>query len=178
MVKALHYKPDSHGFDSKWSMRILHWHNHSGCTVALEVNYPLTEMSTRHISWGIKAAGAQGWQPYHLHVPIFMKSGSLTSWNPQDLSRPVLGVSVSYNFKIWHPCCVQIIQKWRQTHIMYFTYFLHFYKKLQFTDPFLCITSSDAYSNYKGPMLSVVIWETEKHISPLPVEHFCPQEIM
>jgi hypothetical protein len=26
---------------------------------------------------GVKAAGAQGWQPCHLHVPIVLKSGSL-----------------------------------------------------------------------------------------------------
>jgi len=56
--------------------------------------------------------------------------------------------------------------------------FSPFLQKLQFTDPFLCITSSDACFNYRGPMLSVVIWETEKHISLLPVEHFCPQETM
>ena len=43
---------------------------------------PLTEMSTRNISWGIKAAGAYGWQPYHLHVRIVLKSGSLTLLEP------------------------------------------------------------------------------------------------
>ena len=32
---------------------------------------------TKNISWGVKAAGALVWQPYHLHVPIVMKSGSL-----------------------------------------------------------------------------------------------------
>jgi len=33
---------------------------------------PVTEMITRDISWGlgVKAAGAYGWQPYHLYVPI------------------------------------------------------------------------------------------------------------
>jgi hypothetical protein len=34
-------------------------------------------MSTRKISWEIKATGANGWQPYHIHVPIVQKSGSL-----------------------------------------------------------------------------------------------------
>ena len=38
---------------------------------------PPTEMSTRNIFWGVKTAGAQGWQPYHLHVLIGFKSGSL-----------------------------------------------------------------------------------------------------
>jgi hypothetical protein len=37
---------------------IFHWHNPSGRTVALGSTQPLTEMSTRNISWGVKAAGA------------------------------------------------------------------------------------------------------------------------
>jgi hypothetical protein len=36
---------------------ILHWHNHFGRTMALGSTHPLTEMSTRNISWGVKAAG-------------------------------------------------------------------------------------------------------------------------
>jgi len=35
---------------------------------------------------GVKAAGAYGWQPYHLHVPIVLKSGSL---NLLELSGPI-----------------------------------------------------------------------------------------
>jgi len=31
---------------------IFHWHNPSGRTMALELTQPLTEMSTRNISWG------------------------------------------------------------------------------------------------------------------------------
>jgi hypothetical protein len=31
---------------------IFHWHNPSGRTVALGSTQPLTEMSTRNISWG------------------------------------------------------------------------------------------------------------------------------
>jgi hypothetical protein len=38
--------------------------------MALESNQAPTEMSTSNISWRVKAAGAQGWRPYHLHVPI------------------------------------------------------------------------------------------------------------
>jgi hypothetical protein len=46
VVKALRYKPVGRGFDSRW------WHNPSGRTVALGWTQPLTEMSTRCISWG------------------------------------------------------------------------------------------------------------------------------
>ena len=36
---------------------IFHWHNPSGRTMALRYTQPLTEMSTRNISWGVKTAG-------------------------------------------------------------------------------------------------------------------------
>ena len=36
---------------------IFYLHNPDGCTMALESTQPLTEMSTRNISWGVKAAG-------------------------------------------------------------------------------------------------------------------------
>jgi hypothetical protein len=49
--------------------------------MALGSTQPLTEMSTRNISWGRggggKAVGAYGRQPYHPHVPIVLKSRSL-----------------------------------------------------------------------------------------------------
>ena len=37
---------------------IFHWHNPSGRTMTLESTQPLTEMSTRNVSWRVKAAGA------------------------------------------------------------------------------------------------------------------------
>jgi len=37
----------------------------------------LKEMSTKNISWGIKAASVEGWQPYRLHVPNVSQSGNL-----------------------------------------------------------------------------------------------------
>jgi len=43
-------------------------------------------MSTRNISWGVKAAVAQGWQPYHLRVPIVWEARDLTLF---ETSGPV-----------------------------------------------------------------------------------------
>jgi len=37
---------------------IFYWHSPSGHTMALGSSHPLTEMSTRNISWRVKAAGA------------------------------------------------------------------------------------------------------------------------
>ena len=68
---------------------IFHWHNPSSCTMALGLTQPLSEMSTRNISQGIKAAGAYGWQPYHLHVPNVLQNGCLNLLVP---SGPVMGL--------------------------------------------------------------------------------------
>jgi hypothetical protein len=48
---------------------LFHWRNPVGRTMALGSTQSLTEMSTRDISWGVKAAGAYGWQPYNHQVP-------------------------------------------------------------------------------------------------------------
>ena len=39
-------------------IEIFHWHNPSVRTMALGLTQPLTEMSTRNISWGVKMAGS------------------------------------------------------------------------------------------------------------------------
>jgi hypothetical protein len=41
-----------------------------------------TRISTRDIFWGVKRAGELGWQPYHLHVPIALKSGRFNLLDP------------------------------------------------------------------------------------------------
>jgi len=61
-------------------------HNPSGRTMALVLTQSLTEMSTRNISCVVKAAGTQGRQHYHFHVPIVLKSGNLKFL---ELSGPV-----------------------------------------------------------------------------------------
>ena len=54
------------------TLGIFHWHNPQ----------PLTEMSTRNTSCGVKASGAYGWQPYHFHVPNVLKSWGLNLLEP------------------------------------------------------------------------------------------------
>jgi len=60
---------------------IFYWHNPSGRTMSLGLTLPLTEMSTRNISWGVKVASAYGWQTCH-HVLTVLKSGSLNLLEP------------------------------------------------------------------------------------------------
>jgi hypothetical protein len=57
----------------------------------------LTELNTRNISWGLKAAVAQGSQPYHLHVPIVLKSGSLNLLEPSGPVRACRGIALPFD---------------------------------------------------------------------------------
>ena len=59
LVEALRYKPEGRGFYSN-SIRIFHLHNPSGRTMALGLTQPLTEMSTRNTSWGVKGGRCVG----------------------------------------------------------------------------------------------------------------------
>ena len=77
-----------HGF-----IGIFHWHNPSGRTVALGLTQPLTEMSTRNISWvdkGGRCVGLTTLPPSCARLSWNL--GASTSWNPQGLPRPVMGL--------------------------------------------------------------------------------------
>jgi hypothetical protein len=76
---------------------IFHWHNRFGCTMALGLTQPLTEMSTSRISWGVKAAIVWGWQPYHLNVPTLLKSGNLILLEPSGPVHACNGIALLYN---------------------------------------------------------------------------------
>ena len=65
--------------------------------MALGLTQPLTEMSTRNISWVVKAASALGWQPYHLHVQIVMKSGSLNLLQPSGPVQACNEIALNFN---------------------------------------------------------------------------------
>jgi hypothetical protein len=76
------------------------WLNSSGCAVPLGSAQPLTEMSTRKISPVVKATGAYGWQPYHLHMPIVWKSGILNLLEPLGCLQACTGIAIFYIW--WH----------------------------------------------------------------------------
>ena len=43
---------------------------------------------------GVKAAGALDWQPYHLHVPIVLQSGSLNLLEPSGPVEACNGIAL------------------------------------------------------------------------------------
>jgi hypothetical protein len=73
---------------------IFHWHNPPSRTRAPGLTQPLTEMSTRNISWEVKTAGVYGWQPYHLHMPAVLKSGSFNLLEPSWPVQACNGIAI------------------------------------------------------------------------------------
>ena len=77
---------------------IFRWHNPSDRALFLGSTQLLTEISTRNISWRVKAAGAWGWQTYDLHVPIVLKSVSLNFLKPPRVVIGLTGIALLYRF--------------------------------------------------------------------------------
>jgi hypothetical protein len=79
---------------------IFHVHNISGRITALRSTLPLTKVSSRNISCGVKVAGAQG-RPYHLHVPTVLKSGSINFLEPYGPVQACNGIALRFKYKLW-----------------------------------------------------------------------------
>ena len=71
---------------------IFHWHNPSCCTMAMGSSQPLTEMSTRNISWEERRLVRRADNLTTFVCRLYWNLGAWTSWNPQGLSRPVMGL--------------------------------------------------------------------------------------
>jgi len=63
--------------------------------MALGLTQPLKEVSTRNISWGVKVAGAEGWQPYYLKAPNVLKYWGLRLREPSGPLQACNGIDLS-----------------------------------------------------------------------------------
>jgi len=63
-------------------------------------------MSTRNISWQVKAASALVWQSYHLHVSTVMQYGNLNLLQP---SGPVQACTVIAYIKLY--CTISLMSQ-------------------------------------------------------------------
>jgi len=86
---------------------IFHWYNPSGRTMALGLTQPLTEMNTRNVSWGYRRPVRRADNLTTFMCRLSWKLGASTSWNPQGLSRPVMGLLCCFNVRIRSKVYVQ-----------------------------------------------------------------------
>ena len=103
LVEALCYKSEGRGFDSRWCHWNFSWHNPSGRTMALGSTQPLTEMSTRNISWGQRRPVRRADNLTTFVCRLSWNLGTSPSWNPQGLFRPIMGLLYLYMF--WAAMC-------------------------------------------------------------------------
>jgi hypothetical protein len=94
VVEALRYKPEGRGIDSRWCQNFLltSFRSHYGPGVDSASN----RNEYQECFLGVKAAGAQGWQPYHLNVLIVLKSGSLNLLEPSGPVKACKGVALPF----------------------------------------------------------------------------------
>jgi len=78
--------------------------------MALGSTQPLTAMNTRNISWG-KGGLCVRLTTYHHPVLLSRSLGTLTSWNPLGLSRPVMGLLYLYLYiyNLLVQCCGRLL---------------------------------------------------------------------
>ena len=77
LAGALRYKTSGRGFNSWRCHWNFSWHNPSGRVMALGFTQTLNKNVYQEYFLGVKSTGAYIWQPYHIHVPMVLKSGSL-----------------------------------------------------------------------------------------------------
>jgi hypothetical protein len=89
VVKALRYKPEGRGIDSRWCQNfwLTSFRSHYGPGVDTASNRNEYQECT----------GGQGWQPGHLMCRLSWTLGASNSWNPQGLSRPVMRLLYLYH---------------------------------------------------------------------------------
>jgi hypothetical protein len=102
LLKAPQYMA---GSSPEGGIEIFHWRNPSGRTMALGSSQPLTDMSTRNIwneyqAYFLEDKGGRcvGLKTYHLHVPIFLKSGSLNLLQPSGIAYLMHSLMMNLSF--------------------------------------------------------------------------------
>jgi len=65
---------------------------------SLGLTQPLTEMSTRNVSWGWRRPVRRVDNLITFRCRLSWNLGASTSWNPQGLSRPVMGLLYFINY--------------------------------------------------------------------------------
>jgi hypothetical protein len=69
VVKAMRYQSDGPGINSRWCHWIFQWHISFRLYHGPGVHSAPSENEYQEHFLGVKAVGAWGWQPHHLHVP-------------------------------------------------------------------------------------------------------------
>jgi len=97
LVEALRYKAEGRGFSFRWRWFHLNIYRYksSGRTMVLGSTQPLTEMSTRYISWMVKWP-VRVTHNLNFHMPIVLKSRSLNLPELSGREQVCTGIALSF----------------------------------------------------------------------------------
>jgi len=98
---------------------IFYWHEPSGRTMTLVSSEPLTEMSTRNISWGVKAAGGYDWQPYHLYVLNVLTYLSLNLLETSESVQTCNGIALPFYYSS-ETSSTSVFRKMKTPNVVYY----------------------------------------------------------
>jgi hypothetical protein len=100
VVKALHYKLEGPGIDSRC---------HRAFSMASDspMCHGVDSASKNEYQVNPESKGGRCVRltTYHLHVPMSRNLGALTSWNPVGLFRPVMGQLYLYLYRCLKSAC-------------------------------------------------------------------------
>jgi len=104
LAEALRYKSEGRGFDSRCHcyFSLTSFRPHYGPVVDSASNR--NEYQEHFL--GVKAAGAHGWQSYHLRIPIVLKSGSLRLLETLGHVQAYTGIALPFLYLIKVLCPV------------------------------------------------------------------------
>jgi len=112
LVEVLRYTPEGRGFD----FRRCHW-NFFIDVILLGLTQPLAEVSTRNISWEIKAADALGRHNLtSLTCRLSRNQGASISWKPLGLQYACRGIDLPFYLQTTHyfsTCDPRTSPQWR-----------------------------------------------------------------
>ena len=96
VVKVLCYKSEGRWFDPSWCQWIFHWHKILPIALWLWGRLSLKQKWVPGAFPGGKGGRCVRLTTYHHSVPLSRNLGTLTSWNPLGLFRPVMGLLYLY----------------------------------------------------------------------------------
>ena len=131
---------------------IFHWHNSSGRTVALGSTQPLTEMSTRNISWCIKSARCVGLTT----LPPSCADG-LEIWEPQPAGTLTVCTWLYRDFFTFQMCSLMLLG---------FLPYASFNNKLKLVHSLYCIFTHKHYVTIKPISVELYLIHEPQKTSP------------
>ena len=127
----------------------------------------LREQEYQEYFLGVKAAGAKGRQPYHLHVPNVLKPGSLNFLEPsgtvQDCNRTVLPLPLkrwNSSHRWWHITLSSIATKPSLILVLYLHFLLQIFHQKK-SSKFRLILTYECFSvilNFTGVPCNFIIY--------------------